>query len=71
MFTWRKVFSYSFTISATVGDDASTTVSTTVSYRSLVRRRHSSVTPETILGVVRSVQPERLAGSTRSGAYPR
>jgi hypothetical protein len=45
-------------------------VSTIVSYRSAVRRRHSSVTPETSFGVFLIVQV-LLPGSTRSGAYPR
>ena len=68
MFTWRNVFSYSFASSATRGEPQGMTVSHTCSNRSAVRRAHSGVTPETSLGVVCSVQPALLAGSTRSGA---
>ncbi len=55
MFTDRKMFSSSLVSSADSGVETSTTSSQTFSYSSTARRRHSSVSPPTILGVLRSV----------------
>src|SRR4029450_10911951 len=64
--TARKVFSSSFTISATRGELTGTTDSIAASYRDPASAAQVGVTPPTTLGTLR-VLNRGLPGSTRSG----
>jgi hypothetical protein len=70
MFTIRKVFSSSFTISAAVAELTGTIVSTAFRYSAVATSVHLAVTPPTTFGVL-CVCHSRLPGSTRSGENAR
>ncbi len=70
MFTLRKVFSNSLTVSATRAEDTGTTVCMTCAYRVAAVSVHAGVMPPTTLGMFK-VWKVGLPGSTRSGENAR